>query len=78
MSMMLNLMTGMKNKQYKVKSINLNNKSMLYHLGALGLKKGSLVSIKRKCLFNGPSVIEINGQYLSIRQSDARQIALEE
>ena len=57
---------------------NLNNKSMLYRLGALGLKKGSLVSIKRKCLFNGPSVIEINGQYLSIRQSDARQIALEE
>lgn len=51
---------------------------MLYRLGALGLKKGSLVSIKRKCLFNGPSVIEINGQYLSIRQSDARQIALEE
>lgn len=76
--MMLNLMTGMKNKQYKVKSINLNNKSMLYRLGALGLKKGSSVSIKRKCLFNGPSVIEINGQYLSIRQSDARQIALEE
>lgn len=75
---MLNLKTGVKNKEYKIKCIDLNNKNMLYRLGSLGLKKGSVVSIKRKCLFNGPSVIEINGQQLCIRQSDARHITLEE
>ncbi|MEJ7346173.1 FeoA domain-containing protein, partial [Staphylococcus haemolyticus] len=53
-------------------------KNMLYRLSALGIKKGSEVCIKRKCLFNGPSIIEVNGQFLCIRQSDARNITLEE
>lgn len=51
---------------------------MLYRLGAFGLNIGSEISIKQKCLLNGPSVVEVNGQYLSLRQSDARLIALEE
>ena len=51
---------------------------MLYRLGAMGVTKGSEISIKQQCLLNGPSIVEINGQYLSIRQSDARLIALED
>ncbi|EFU83058.1 FeoA domain protein [Staphylococcus lugdunensis] len=78
MSILLNLKTGIKNKNYKVKSISICNKNMLYRLSALGIKKGSEVCIKRKCLFNGPSIIEVNGQFLCIRQSDARNITLEE
>ncbi|MDU3674686.1 MAG: ferrous iron transporter A, partial [Staphylococcus epidermidis] len=31
-----------------------------------------------KCLLNGPSVVEVNGQHLSLRQRDARLITLEE
>ncbi|UDI77442.1 ferrous iron transport protein A [Staphylococcus taiwanensis] len=74
---MQNLTTGVKNRNYKIKEINITNKSMLYRLKALGLTKGSHIKIKQKCLLSGPSVIEINGQFLSIRQRDARLIELE-
>lgn len=39
MSILLNLKTGIKNKNYKVKSISICNKNMLYRLSALGIKK---------------------------------------
>ncbi|MBL7564690.1 FeoA family protein [Staphylococcus saccharolyticus] len=75
---MISINNGEKNKKYRVKHIGITNKNMLYRLGAFGLNIGSEISIKQKCLLNGPSVVEVNGQYLSLRQSDARLIALEE
>ncbi|MCJ1655534.1 FeoA domain-containing protein [Staphylococcus sp. NRL 16/872] len=75
---MLNLTKGIKDRNYKVEAINIKNKSMLYRLSAFGLTKGTTIKIKQKCLLNGPSVVEINGQYLSIRQRDAHLIVLEE
>ncbi|EES41736.1 FeoA domain protein [Staphylococcus caprae M23864:W1] len=76
--MMLNVKNGLKDKKYRIKHIGITNKKMLYRLGAMGVTKGSEISIKQQCLLNGPSIVEINGQYLSIRQSDARLIALED
>ena len=75
---MISVNNGVKNKKYRVKHIGISNKNMLYRLGALGLNIGSETSIKQKCLLNGPSVVEVNGQYLSLRQRDARLITLEE
>ena len=75
---MISVNNGVKNKKYKEKHIGISNKNMLYRLGALGLNIGSEISIKQKCLLNGPSVVEVNGQHLSLRQRDARLITLEE
>ncbi|MCG1299570.1 FeoA domain-containing protein [Staphylococcus epidermidis] len=75
---MISVNNGVKNKKYRVKHIGISNKNMLYRLGALGLNIGSEISIKQKYLLNGPSVVEVNGQYLSLRQRDARLITLEE
>ncbi|MHC9401829.1 FeoA family protein [Staphylococcus epidermidis] len=75
---MINVNIASKDKKYVVKQIDIQNKNMLYRLGAFGLNVGSKISIKQKCLLNGPSVVEINGQYVSIRQRDARLIMLEE
>jgi ferrous iron transport protein A len=76
---MINVSTASKDKKYVVKQIEyIQNKNMLYRLGAFGLNVGSKISIKQKCLLNGPSVVEINGQCVSIRQRDARLIMLEE
>ena len=75
---MISVNNGVKNKKYRVKHIGISNKNMLYRLGALGLNIRSEISIKQKCLLNGPSVVEVNGQYLSLRQRDARLITLEE
>ena len=57
---MINVSTASKDKKYVVKQIDIQNKNMLYRLGAFGLNVGSKISIKQKCLLNGPSVVEIN------------------
>ena len=68
---MISVNNGVKIKNIELKHIGISNKNMLYRLGALGLNIGSEISIKQKCLLNGPSVVEVNGQHLSLRQRDA-------
>ncbi|MRF34232.1 ferrous iron transporter A [Staphylococcus xylosus] len=75
---MLNLKTGILDKNYKIKGIEIKNKHMTQRLNALGLTPGSKLKIKQKCLFSGPCILEINGQNLSIRSCDACHILLEE
>ncbi|EHJ08961.1 FeoA family protein [Staphylococcus simiae] len=75
---MLSIKTGEKNKQYRIKHIDIDNVNMRYRLSAFGLTDGSTIKIKQKCLFKGPCIIETNGQQVSIRQCDACRIALEE
>ena len=50
---MINVNTASKDKKYVVKQIDIQNKNMLYRLGAFGLNVGSKISIKQKCLLNG-------------------------
>ena len=69
---MLNIKSALKNKKYKIKQIDINNKDMIYRLNAFGIRVGSDIKV------NGPCVIEISGQQVSIRHCDACQIALEE
>ncbi|MFH7202952.1 ferrous iron transport protein A [Staphylococcus aureus] len=45
---------------------------------AFWLTDDAIITIKQKCLFKGPCIIEVNGQQLSIRHCDACSIALEE
>lgn len=71
---MLNLKTGILEKNYKVTDLKIKNKHMRQRLNALGLNQGTSVKIKQKCLFKGPCILEINGQNLSIRGCDACQI----
>ncbi|AGC89670.1 FeoA domain-containing protein [Staphylococcus warneri] len=75
---MLNIKSALKNKKYKIKQIDINNKDMIYRLNAFGIRVGSDIKVKQRCMFNGPCVIEISGQQVSIRHCDACQIALEE
>ncbi|HFE5101950.1 TPA: FeoA family protein [Staphylococcus aureus] len=66
------------NKAYKIKRMDIANENMLYRLSAFGLTDDAIITIKQKCLFKGPCIIEVNGQQLSIRHCDACSIALEE
>ncbi|HDD2269789.1 TPA: ferrous iron transport protein A [Staphylococcus aureus] len=75
---MLNIKNGEMNKAYKIKRMDIANENMLYHLSAFGLTDDAIITIKQKCLFKGPCIIEVNGQQLSIRHCDACSIALEE
>lgn len=75
---MLNLKNAMKNKKYRVKHINIDNKNMLYRLNAFGIRAGADIQIKQRCMFKGPCVIEISGQQVSIRNCDACRIAVED
>ncbi|MGW7907239.1 FeoA family protein [Staphylococcus pseudoxylosus] len=75
---MLNLKTGILEKNYKIKGMEIENKYLIQRLNALGLAPGSNVKIKQKCLFRGPCILEINGQNLSVRGCDACHILLEE
>ncbi len=47
-------------------------------LNGCWLTDDAIITIKQKCLFKGPCIIEVNGQQLSIRHCDACSIALEE
>lgn len=71
---MLNLKTGVLEKNYTVTDLKIRNKHMLQRLHTLGLTHGTKIKIKQKCLFKGPCILEINGQNLSIRGCDACQI----
>ncbi|HDT6979754.1 TPA: ferrous iron transport protein A [Staphylococcus aureus] len=75
---MLNIKNGEMNKAYKIKRMDIANENMLYRLSAFGLTDDAIITIKQKCLFKGPCIIEVNGQQLSIRHCDACSIALEE
>lgn len=75
---MLNLETALKNKKYKVKQIDIENKNMIYRLNAFGIRAGADIQIKQRCMFKGPCVIEISGQQVSIRNCDACLIAVED
>lgn len=75
---MLNLKTGILEKNYKVKDMKIKNSHIIQRLNALGLTHGSNVKIKQKCLFKGPCILEVNDQTLSIRGCDACHILLEE
>ena len=46
---MINVSTASKDKKYVVKQIDIQNKNMLYRLGAFGLNVGSKISIKQMC-----------------------------
>lgn len=75
---MLNLKTGILERNYKIKGMKIKNTHMIQRLNALGVTPGSNIKIKQKCLFRGPCILEINGQNLSIRGCDACHILLEE
>ncbi|WP_336786475.1 FeoA family protein [Paenibacillus sp. MMO-177] len=62
----------------KVKVMNLDQVHSLVRrrLGDLGVREGSVISLRRIMPFGGPCTLEINGLWIAIRRKDAVSIVV--